>query len=263
MYFVNPKKPHKCSDVTCKNCGEFAHVAHRCYIQPIFEEQPQQQDDEDFEDSLQKKKEKGPPPPTLNFAPIECAFTKDQAFEPNLIYWSSEEDKDIHHATTINEFLDACEAMTEVEDDVRPRKVITIFHNLRGFDGNFLLKALYDQGHAVEKPLTEGAKILSFECGNLIFKDSLNFFAIPLERFPSTFNLTELHKGYFPHAFNREENWNYEGHYPPMSEYDPNSFDSKKRDKFMTWYQQKVAQNAIFNFQELLKYCESDVKLLK
>ena len=76
--------------------------------------------------------------------------------------------------------------------------------------------------------------------------------------------MTELHKGYFPHAFNTEENWNYEGHYPPMSEYDPDSFDSKKRDKIMTWYQQKVAQNAIFNFQEeLLKYFESDVKLLK
>ena len=134
-----------------------------------------------------RRRRRAPHPPTLNFAPIECAFTKDQAFEPNLIYWSSEEDKDIHHATTINEFLDACEAMTEVEDDVRPRKVITIFHNLRGFDGNFLLKALYDQGHAVEKPLTQGAKILSFECGNLIFKDSLNFFAMPLERFPSTF----------------------------------------------------------------------------
>ena len=197
MYFVNPKKPHKCYDVTCKNCGEFAHVAHRCYIQPIFEEEPQQQDDEDFEDPLQlqfgddddDEEKKGPPPPspTLNFAHIECALTKDQAFEPNLIYWSSEEDEDIHHATTINEFLDACEAMTEVEDDVRPRKVITFFHNLRGFDGNFLLKALYDQGRAVEKPLTQGAKILSFECGNLIFKDSLNFFAMSLERFPSTF----------------------------------------------------------------------------
>ncbi|CAH3136000.1 unnamed protein product, partial [Porites lobata] len=169
----------------------------RCYIQPIFEEEPQQQDDEDFEDPLQlqfgdddddeEKKGPPPPPPTLNFAHIECALTKDQAVEPNLIYWSSEEDEDIHHATTINEFLDACEAMTEVEDDVRPRKVITFFHNLRGFDGNFLLKALYDQGRAVEKPLTQGAKILSFECGNLIFKDSLNFFAMPLERFPSTF----------------------------------------------------------------------------
>ena len=50
-------------------------------------------------------------------------------FEPNLICWSSEEDEDIHHATTINEFLDACEAMTEEEDDERPRKVITFFHN--------------------------------------------------------------------------------------------------------------------------------------
>ena len=49
-----------------------------------------------------------------------------------------------------------------------------------------------------------------------------------------------------------------------MSEYDPDSFDSKKRDKIMTWYQQKVAQNTIFNFQEeVLKYFESDVKLLK
>ncbi|CAH3184361.1 unnamed protein product [Porites lobata] len=40
--------------------------------------------------------------------------------------------------------------------------------------------------------------------------------------------------------------------------------DSKKREKFLTWYNQQVSSNAIFNFQEeLLKYCESDVALLK
>ena len=49
-----------------------------------------------------------------------------------------------------------------------------------------------------------------------------------------------------------------------MSEYDPDSMDSKKREKFMTWYWQKVSENAVFDFQEeLLKYCKSDVKLLK
>lgn len=49
-----------------------------------------------------------------------------------------------------------------------------------------------------------------------------------------------------------------------MSEYDPDSMDSKKREKFMTWYRQKVSENAVFAFQEeLLKYCKSDVKLLK
>lgn len=69
-------------------------------------------------------------------------------------------------------------------------KAITFFRNLRGFDGNFILEALYDQGRSVENPLTTGAKILYFESGDLIFKDSLNFFAIPLGKFSTTFNLT-------------------------------------------------------------------------
>jgi len=40
--------------------------------------------------------------------------------------------------------------------------------------------------------------------------------------------------------------------------------DTKKREQFLTWHAQKVAENAVSNFQEeLLKYCESDIKLLK
>lgn len=40
--------------------------------------------------------------------------------------------------------------------------------------------------------------------------------------------------------------------------------DVKKRKKFLPWHARKVAEQAVFNFQEeLLKYCESDVKLLK
>ena len=182
--------------------------------------------------------------------------------EPHLLVHP--EDDQIHHADTIEEFLHALEDLTEVEGDERPRKVITFFHNMRGFDGNFVLEALYDQGRAVEKPLTQGAKILYFESGNLIFKDSMNFFAMALENFPATFNLRELHKGFFPHAFNREENFEYSGEYPPKEDYHPDEMDSKKRDKFLAWHARKVAEQAVFNFQEeLLKYCESDVKLLK
>lgn len=95
----------------------------------------------------------------------------------------------------MEEFLEFLQALTEVETDARGRKVITFFHNLRGFHGNFILEALYEQGRAVERPLTVGAKILYFESGDLIFKDILNFFAMPLEKFPATFNLAELHKG--------------------------------------------------------------------
>ena len=148
-YQVNPKKPHKCYHVTCRNCGEFTHFAHRCYIQPIKEEAPPQPQEDAFEDPMyfqfdddddhDDDKRGPPPPPVLNFADIECAIAEDREFQPNLICWSSEEDEEIHHARTIEEFLEACEALTEVEDDERPRKVITFFHNLRGFDGNFVL----------------------------------------------------------------------------------------------------------------------------
>lgn len=41
--------------------------------------------------------------------------------------------------------------------------------------------------------------MLSFECGKLVFRDSLNFFNMPLERLPATFKLLEMHKGYFPY----------------------------------------------------------------
>lgn len=93
--------------------------------------------------------------------------------------------------------------MTEVEDEERKRKVITFFHNLKGVDGNFVVETLYDQGRSVDNPLTQRAKKVYFESGDLVCKDSLNLFATPLEKFPATFNLTELHKGFFPHAFNR------------------------------------------------------------
>ena len=155
-------------------------------------------------------------------------------FVPNLICWSSEEDGDeVHHSDSIEKFLEALQALTEVESDARGRKVITFFHNLRGFDGNFILEALYKQGRAVESSVTVGAKILYFESGDLIFKESLNFFAMPLEKFPSTFNLTELHKGFFPHAFNKECNFSYIGPFPPKDDYDPDSMNSKKRENFL------------------------------
>ena len=81
-----------------------------------------------------------PPRPILVFADIECALSEDRVFVPNLICWSSEEDGDEeNHLDTMEEFIEALKALTEVETDARGRKVITFFHNFRGFDGNFIL----------------------------------------------------------------------------------------------------------------------------
>lgn len=85
-----------------------------------------------------------------------------------------------------------------------------------------------------------------------------------LDKFPSTFHLQELHKGFFRHAFNLECHFEYSGPYPSVENYNPDDMESKKRDQFLTWQARKVAEDALFNLQEeLLKYCESDVKLLK
>lgn len=69
----------------------------------------------------------------------------------------------------------------------------------------------------------------------------MNFFAMVLDKFPATFHLS-------PHAFNWEVNFNYSGENPPIN---------------LAWHAGKVLEQAVFNFQEeLLHYCESDVKLL-
>ena len=80
-YPFNPKKPHKCYHVSCTNCGEFKHVNHRCYIQPIVEKEPQEQEEQDpleeplqwqCEDDDNENENSGPPPrPILVFADIE------------------------------------------------------------------------------------------------------------------------------------------------------------------------------------------------
>ena len=56
------------------------------------------------------------------------------------------------------------------------------------------------------------------------------------------------------------------GPYPPADYYNADAMSKDKRQAFLifTWYEDKVNSGAIFDFQkELLKYCESDVNLLK
>lgn len=92
----------------------------------------------------------------------------------------------------------------------------------------------------------------------------MTFFNMGLDKFPATFNLQELHKGFFPHAFNRVENYTYRGVYPSADKYCPDKMHEKKRVKFLAWHAHKIRENAVFDFQEeLLRYCESDVQLPK
>ena len=111
-----------------------------------------------------------------------------------------------------------------------------------------------------------GTKIMymAVEKYNVRFVDSINFVSAALETFPKTFGFSELKKGYFPHLFNTPENQAYVGSIPPKYYYDPDHMKPSKCDAFLTWYDQRIAENYLFNFKnELQSYCRSDIDILR
>jgi len=165
-------------------------------------------------------------------------------------------------AGTAKELLEDVLAHT-VTADKKERNVFVFAHNMRGFDSSFILNNLYDQGYKTEKILSMGAKYLSFQRGDMIFRDSLNFFNMPLEKLPATYNLQELHKGFFPYSWICPAKYSYIGEYPPAEDYHPERMSEKRRKEFLTWHQQKVESGEVFDFQkELSAYLKSDVQVL-
>ncbi|XP_074026164.1 uncharacterized protein [Leptinotarsa decemlineata] len=103
------------------------------------------------------------------------------------------------------------------------------------------------------------------------FVDSLNCFPMPLAGLPKAFGLDGVKKGYFPHLFNKAENWNYVGPLPALGYYDPESIkyttnleeDKDPKKQLIEWHKQLSEQGYVFDFQkELVEYCQSDVDIL-
>ena len=214
-YTVNPKQRHKCYYDTRRLCHDFVDIYnHRCYIQRVEDESSKEVDvDEDDDD------EKKLPPFTV-FGDIECLIEPTQEgkqlFIADLIRYATQEDPpNVSHALSgescIHQFIKALNKLTEVGDEQRHLSVI--FHNLKGFDVVSITEELYRHGITVENHLTNRAKTLSFQYwymeGRITFKDSLCFLPMPLAELPETFNLEELHKGFFPHAFHTRANLTY------------------------------------------------------
>ena len=248
------KKDHTCWHAKCANCKEEDDLRdHRCYIQPVEEE------------------EDGGKPPLFVYADIEAMVLPDDSFQPNLLcYQTSKPNSTIRTLKgphCCREFVKELGKLALVfvgKKKKRERPVTVLFHNLKGFDGVFILKELYKDSRRVVNQACMGAKVLTFKSGAITFKDSLCFLPFPLSAFPSTFGIEEIKKGYFPHAFNTLQNQGYVGSIPPKSFYDPDGMKSKDKAAFDAWYAEQVARGETFDLQkELVSYCHSDVKLLK
>ena len=245
------EEEHTCWHAKCQNCKEEDDLReHKCYIQPVEEE------------------EKGGKPPLFVYADIEAMTLPDRTFEPNLLcYQTSKVGSTVQSLkgdTCCKQFIEVLNKLAWVsagKKKKRERPVIVLFHNLKGFDGVFILNALYQDGRRVINQACMGAKVLTFKCGPITFKDSLCFLPFPLSAFLATFGIQELKKGYFPHGFNTPKHQDHVGSIPDKKYFDPDGMKEKDREEFEKWYGKQRGEY-IFK-TELLDYCKSDVALLK
>ena len=140
-----------------------------------------------------------------------------------------------------------------------------VAHNMKGYDGYFILEYLIDQSIRPAKIIYNGSKIMYMTVEkNLHIQviDSLSFLPMKLSALPEAFDLQELKKGWFPHYFNTRENQNYVGPYPDAKDYGYDIMSEKERSELVAWLSER--ENEIFDFRkEMLQYCRSDVDILR
>ena len=248
---VRKLNKHACVDnKTCPTCKVKCNPSdpnHKCYMQ-------------------QEQVKEEPSYAQLLFFDFECNQERG-IHEPNLcvVYDEEGEAKVFRGKNTVKDF---CTWLFTPEHD----QSIVIAHNFQGYDSYFILNHLnqhaipYDVIYTGAKCMTlttktkEKRTLFAIE---IKFIDSLNFIPMALARFPKTFGQDELCKGYFPHYFNKDENQEYVGPIPCQEDYGANSMKPEAREKFLTWHQEQVENNYVFDFQkEILAYCRSDVDIM-
>ena len=217
----NPRiNAHRCGFAECPQCLKEDHMAsHQCYIQKVDEKEDKRR----FKwvptervgnratwgyarkDGMIKVKKDLP---LFVYADFEAMRNAEGYQEAVLLGYETGESNAcvmLGGRDCTSAFIRDMDALA-FDQDGDDRDVICVFHNLKGYDGMFILEYLYSQNRKVERIVSIGAKVLSFVSDKLTFKDSVCFLPFPLAAFSATFNLTELYKGFFPHTFNTAEN---------------------------------------------------------
>ena len=306
-------RSHQCGFASCPTCKDYVKLEdHRCYIESAGQLQVREKRKAAAlakKDAKRRKKaaEAAEADPDSDTEPVDLAEELIQEMEgeiagrnpdsdnpkdrePPIHIWfdiEARQETGTHEANLLiyqgNEIIlwvnDCVEQfIKDLKElmETKQRRLIVIAHNLQAYDGYFIIREMYRDGKQLTQ-IRNGAKILELEHFDIRFIDSLNFFAMPLKAFPSTFGLkyTEQDadgneveafyaKGYFPHLFNRRENEDYVGPPPPQSDYMPQTMSLDERANFDKWYDDQVSKNAVFDFRRDIKeYCSMDVTILR
>ena len=143
---------------------------------------------------------------------------------------------------------------------------ICIAHNASGYD----TRLLFDSFTAINQdvkimPIMRGNKFMQLTINkNLIFRDSLLHLPQSLASLAKDFcTETVIEKGYFPHLFNKTENYNYSGPIPPLKYFDLTFLRTEQdRQKAIDYHASWPSDKPWVFREELEKYCINDVEIL-
>ena len=171
---------------------------------------------------------------------------------PNLVCAATSNSDELYRfegTICIEDFLDWLREL------VLDSQLTVLAHNSQGFDFYLILDALYRQ-YVVPNQIVNGARILSLSIndGDIVFKDSLCFFQVPLSSFPKRSG-SRNKKGFFPHFFNTPDHQDYVGPLPDKKYYDPQGMSVERAQEFERWYEAHDPDYVFDSQKELLAYC--------
>ena len=266
--FQSRKGKHICAGKKkCRFCKQITTLDHRCHIQPYESKTEQYVDGEEkikkplfiFFD-FECKQDTGVHIPNYCIAHRACDICIDKPVD--------------FHCTTCSEFGEGREVIFQGNNTLHEfctwlfadchKSMTAIAHNFKAYDGQFILKNIIQQGTKLPKLIMNGNNIMKLELNGVCLIDSYNFMSFGLAKFPVTFGLDELRKGFFPHLANTDDFQDYIGPFLDSSYYIPNSMSPEARSNFMQWYNEQVTNGKIFDFKkEMEEYCRSDVDILR
>ncbi|GFT69266.1 DNA_pol_B_2 domain-containing protein [Trichonephila clavipes] len=202
---VCPKGKHQCEEKRCPSCKKTVAESHMCYLQ---------------KESAKKCNEKL----------IFFDFETDQTTGEHVVHFAVAQYLD--GTEFVCEGCDAIDKFCKYLFSPQHKGFTAIAHNMKGFDGQFILRWMLEQGQC-PRVIPNGLKIMCITLFALSIRiiDSFNFFPMPLSKLSKAFGLEELAKGYFPHLFNCPSNRSYVGSFPDSDLFSPSSMSSGGKKK--------------------------------
>ncbi|XP_072021137.1 uncharacterized protein [Amphiura filiformis] len=257
--YLQKGKIHDCTDIWCRVCIGNFKVGHRCFIKKVEVKEKEENPFSYIFFDVESQMETGIHKACLCVAQKVCETCADRPIEDACDFCGDDKQVVFRGKDCMEEFC------LWVLKNERHKRAICLAHNLKGYDGYFILQYLYDNN---VKPdvIMNGAKVMSITVpkSGIVFKDSLNFFPMALSKLPKSFGIQELCKGFYPHLKNTKANENYRGKLPDMEDFDPEGMSEAGKQEFVKWYEDEKKKGKEWVLQdELLKYCINDVDILR